>query len=182
MLATIITRAFQTLFAACVLGISISAIRWQEKGTAPATTSYSAFAGAFGLLTALVGFAAVWITMIPGLIMAAVDAFASVLLLAGGIAFAIGLRGVKCNSVHEGSTSEAALPTWDNPLINGGCFDRQDGHCIQTAYEFKDIRAHCRAVEADAAFLFLGFLACVAAAVLAFIAHRRGGSMRHSAV
>jgi len=37
-------------------------------------------------------------------------------------------------------------------------------------------------VEADSAFLFLGFLASVAAAVLCFMATRGRGSVKHSAV
>lgn len=85
MLATLITRGFQALFAVVVLGVSIHAVRWQEHGSAPAVTSYSAFAGAFGLLTALIGIASIWISVIPALIMAAVDALASLILLAGGI-------------------------------------------------------------------------------------------------
>lgn len=85
MLATFITRGFQALFAVVVLGISIHAVRWQKYGSAPAVSSYSAFAGAFGLLTALIGIVSIWVTAIPALIMAAIDALASLILLAGGI-------------------------------------------------------------------------------------------------
>lgn len=85
MLATLVTRICQLLFTAIVLGISIHAVHWQLVGKAPATTAYNAFAGALGLVTALVGLAAIWISAIPELIMAAVDALTSVLLLAGGI-------------------------------------------------------------------------------------------------
>ena len=85
MLTTLITRACQLLFTAIVLGLSISALRWQLYGSVPATTSYNAFAGAFGLLGALIGLAAIWVSAIPELIMSAVDAVASILLLAGGI-------------------------------------------------------------------------------------------------
>lgn len=85
MLATLITRACQILFTTIVLGISISAVRWQVYGSAPATTSYNAFAGAFGLLVALIGLAGIWVSVVPELIMSAVDTVTSILLLAGGI-------------------------------------------------------------------------------------------------
>jgi hypothetical protein len=73
------------VFGAVVLGLSIEAIKWQYYGAAPATSPYSAFAGAFGILVALVGIAAGFIDAIPGLIMAAVDGLATLLFLAGGI-------------------------------------------------------------------------------------------------
>lgn len=85
MIVTLATRVCQTIFAAIVLGISIHAIQWQKHGSAPSTTAFCAFAGAFGLLTSLIGLAAVFISAIPGLIMAVVDALASIMLLAGGI-------------------------------------------------------------------------------------------------
>lgn len=85
MLASLITRAFQLLFAAVVLGLSIRAAKWQATGSVPASTAFAAFAGGFAMLVTLVGIAAIWISAIPALIMSMVDALASVLLLAGGI-------------------------------------------------------------------------------------------------
>lgn len=93
MLATLGTRACQILFTTIVLGISISAARWQVYGSVPATTSYDAFAGALGLLNALIGLAGIWVSAIPELIMSAVDTITSVLLLAGGI--------VSCSQFHH---------------------------------------------------------------------------------
>jgi len=85
MLSNLIARACQVIFGAIALGFSIGAIKWQYYGTAPATSGYSAFAGAFGILTALIGIAAAFMSMIPDLIMAIVDSLASVIFLAGGI-------------------------------------------------------------------------------------------------
>ena len=81
----LIVRALQILFAIVVLGLSASAIDWQHYGSAPASSGYAAFAGAFGLIAALVGLAAVWITAISGMIMIAIDALSGLLLLAGAI-------------------------------------------------------------------------------------------------
>ena len=85
MLANLIPRGFQIVFGAVVLGLSVTAIEWQWWGTAPATSSYSAFAGAFGIFAGLVGIAAAFFEVIPQLIMGAVDALSALLLLAGGV-------------------------------------------------------------------------------------------------
>ena len=85
MLASLITRALQLIFAAIVLGLSIRAAKWQMFDSVPATTAYAAFAGGFALLVSLIGFASIWISAIPALIMSMADGLASVLLLAGGI-------------------------------------------------------------------------------------------------
>lgn len=84
-LINLVLRGLQLVFGAVVLGLSINAIQWQAIGGAPATTSYSAFAGAFCMLVALIGIAAVWINKLAGLIMAGFDTLAAVLLVAGGI-------------------------------------------------------------------------------------------------
>ncbi|TKA42390.1 hypothetical protein B0A54_06840 [Friedmanniomyces endolithicus] len=132
MIGNLIARAFQILCGAVVLGLSISAIKWQYFGSAPATTSYSAFAGAFGVLAALIGIATSFVEAIPEIIMVGVDGLAAVLLLAGGLV-----------------------------------------HAFQYSWT----------AEADSAFLFLGFLASLAAAVLCFLASRRGGrGVKSSAV
>lgn len=85
MIVTSVVRALQLLFGVVVLGLSITAIKWQFVGNAPATTVFGAVCGAFGVLAALIGAAAIFIDAIPDIIMAGVDALASVLFLAGGI-------------------------------------------------------------------------------------------------
>jgi hypothetical protein len=85
MIATLITRILQMIFAIIVLGLSIRAAQWQEIGSIPTTTAYCAFAGAFAILVTLIGFAAIWIDAIPNLIVSGLDGLASIVLLAGGI-------------------------------------------------------------------------------------------------
>lgn len=65
--------------------------------------------------------------------------------------------------------------------MNGGCH-KIDGDWFCAYQPGKPLANRCHAVQADTAFLFLGFIANVTAAILAFIAHRRGGTMKHSAV
>ena len=85
MIATLITRIFQMIFAIIVLALSVRAANWQEIGSVPTTTAYCAFAGAFALLVTIVGFASIWLTAIPKIIMSGLDGLAALLLLAGGI-------------------------------------------------------------------------------------------------
>ncbi|KAH9834684.1 marvel domain-containing protein [Teratosphaeria destructans] len=173
MLATLITRFFQLLFGACVLGLSIAAVKWQVFGSPPATSEYNAFAGACGLLVSLIGIAAVFIDAIPALIMAGIDALASIFFLAGGIAVAVGLSGVHCGMSDTELSSESK-----NFLINGGKY--HGGYGIGSKSE---LVGRCRKMEADAAFLFLGFIASAAAAALCYVGSRKGsGGLKHSAV
>ena len=79
-------RGLQLVFAAVVLGLSIHLIRGQGiDGTTPATTSYNAFVGGFGMLAALVGIVAAFVDSLNGLIMMGLDALTAVFFLAGGI-------------------------------------------------------------------------------------------------
>jgi len=84
-LPNVIARVFQIVFGAVVLGLSITAIKWQQHGSAPATSSYCAFVGALGMLAALIGAAVTFVDRIPDLIMAIVDGLAAILFVAGGI-------------------------------------------------------------------------------------------------
>ena len=43
--------------------------------------------------------------------------------------------------------------------------------------DWDEAEAHCKVIKSDTAFLFLGFAACVGAAVLCFLAHKRGRSV-----
>ncbi|KAK4565228.1 hypothetical protein LTR86_003845 [Recurvomyces mirabilis] len=169
MLPNLVTRTVQAIFSVVVLGLSITAIMWQVYGSAPSTTTYGAFAGALGVLVALIGMAHSFINLIPDLIMAAVDALASVFLLAGGIALAVGLRHTSCSDDYSTAT---------NTLINGGTRKgRGDtyyvGYPTDNAHEA--LQSRCQKIEADSVFLFLAFLVSVAAAVLCFMASKRGG-------
>ena len=83
--ASFVVRIFQIAFAACVLGFSIAAIRWQHRNSVPATNAYAMFTGAFGLLAGLLGLMAVVIDALAGVFMLTIDCLATVFFLAGGI-------------------------------------------------------------------------------------------------
>lgn len=79
-----VARGLQLICAGVVLGLSISLIKTQVYGSV-AAINYAAFTGGFGLLAGLIGIAAIFFEPLAGLVMAALDALATLFLLAGGI-------------------------------------------------------------------------------------------------
>lgn len=80
-----VLRVVQLIFAAIVLGLSIAAVRWQYYHSVPATNGFASFAGAFGVFAGLMGFAAIWISPLGGIVMSIIDSLATICFLAGGI-------------------------------------------------------------------------------------------------
>ncbi len=76
----------QLIFCAVVLGLSITLIKGQVFGSAPSQTDFSAFAGGWGMLAALVGILATTVLgMLEGIPMLVLDTLATLFLLAAGI-------------------------------------------------------------------------------------------------
>lgn len=94
-------------------------------------------------------------------------------------AFAVGLKGLSCTNIETRGTLL-------NKFVTGGCKRHKDDYkCGYLPFDDggKDqLEGRCKLVEADAAFLFLGFVASVVGAVLCLIASRRGGVGKRSAV
>ncbi|KAK4995102.1 hypothetical protein LTR66_005010 [Elasticomyces elasticus] len=160
---------WQIAFAGIVLGLSISLARHQLIGAVPATTSYSAFAGAFAMLAALIGVAAIFVEAIQGLIMPIIDALAALLLLAAGIAIAVGLKGVSCTDRFT------VIP---NKLLNGGGCVALDGGYGCAWKDDNELKGRCQKAEADAVFIFLACLVTLGLIGLAFLSRKRGGGQK----
>ena len=77
--------------------------------------------------------------------------------------FAIMLRGTDC------SNKEATL---NNGLLNGGCVERNDG-IMECSYGTKARSSRCSSAKADDAFMFIGFIFCVAAIISSLILSSR---------
>ncbi|OXV08892.1 hypothetical protein Egran_03345 [Elaphomyces granulatus] len=157
-LLTVIPRAFQFLFAIIVLGLSVTLAKGQVQGSVPATIGYGSFTGGLGFVAAVVGFAALFVGFLDGIISWALDGFAGVAFLAGGIAFAIGLQGTDC---PEDCT------TVTNALLSGGlhgsCVRNDTDGSSQVRYngDTGNLNTRCTSAKADEAFLFLGFFFCM---------------------
>ncbi|KAK1999829.1 hypothetical protein LX36DRAFT_460590 [Colletotrichum falcatum] len=160
--------------AIVALGLSADLVKGQLFGDAPTTTKYGTFTGGFGLAVAVLGLASVFIDAIPALVVMAADALSGLLLLGGGIAFAIGLRGVTC---AENKVSALA----GNELVNGGTV-MIDG----TPHRHQDMTddlllGRCKKATADQAmhFVTVGFV--ITTIVLAFLVWKNGRGSKSGA-
>lgn len=86
-------------------------------------------------------------------------------------AYAAQITGVDC-----GADEKVYHSSWESDLLNGGCVKLKDNEWCG-ADGFKQLADRCKVIEADAAFLFLAFVASVGAAVVCFLAHKRGSTV-----
>ncbi|PLB48535.1 hypothetical protein P170DRAFT_465849 [Aspergillus steynii IBT 23096] len=145
---TAVVRAFQLLFAIIVLGLSVALAKGQSVGSAPAITGYAAFTGGLGIVASLVGVAAFFISSLDGLISWAVDGLASLVFLAGGIAYAVILKDADCSDVST---------TWDNQILSGGCVKVDGDKTCSFGGEDK-LKSRCTSAKANTAFMLIDFV------------------------
>ncbi|KAJ5130723.1 uncharacterized protein N7515_006762 [Penicillium bovifimosum] len=153
-------RVFQLIFTIIVLALSVKLAKGQEVGSVPAETGYAAFTGGFGILAAIVGIAALFVDSLDGLVTMVLDGVSGLALLAGGIVYAVRLRGTSCSDYYT---------TWDNVLLNGGCIKLNSEDFVRCAYTKGQLKPRCTSATADAAFMFLGFVMCVAVVGASFV-------------
>jgi len=170
-------RFFQILFSVVVLGLSITLAKGQRHGAVPATTGYAAFAGAFGVLAGLIGIASLFVEMLNGIISWAVDGLAALILLAGGIAYTIGLKGAHC-----GTPSTLGL----NDLLNCGSTGKKNTKDYTIYCDAANEKAlsdavvgRCKEATADEVFLYMAFAITLAALAASFMFGRRKGGANY---
>ena len=79
-------RGFQVVFAAVVLGLSVSLVRGQAPGAnSPISLRYTSFVGGLSLVTAFVGIAGEFFTLIQGKISLIMDTIVALVNIAGGV-------------------------------------------------------------------------------------------------
>ncbi|KAK4099296.1 hypothetical protein N658DRAFT_475326 [Parathielavia hyrcaniae] len=105
-------RGLIFLCSVTVLGLAAAMISNQVVDSAPVTTRYSTFTGGFGMIVCGVGALGLFVSFIPDLVPLVLDGLMGLLFLAGGIAWAVGLRSVgNCDNYDEMLRS---------PLLNQG--------------------------------------------------------------
>lgn len=82
---TFALRGAQLLFSVVVLGLSVGLIKDHKIGSLPIPLGYAAFVGGITLLGAFIGIASNWVELLQGIIGAGIDAFLTLLNIAGGI-------------------------------------------------------------------------------------------------
>jgi hypothetical protein len=145
-----------------IVGISAVLHKQQVFGSAPTTISYSIFTGVFGMVVALLNIVPLFVTRIPALVPMVVDAIAALLLLAGGIAWAVGLKGVKCAAAYYNKLH-------DNHLINEGCDKTFNGCGVDYRHQgekdatkfaqevLSTMKSRCHSGRADEIIQFVAF-------------------------
>ncbi|KAL8823542.1 MAG: hypothetical protein Q9191_005760 [Dirinaria sp. TL-2023a] len=159
-------RGLELAFSVIVLGLSANLVATQHFGGAPATTNYEVFVGIIGIVAALVGLAASFISALGGIVALALDGLTALFLFAGGIAFAARIpTSCSCNQPHGLCTHLT-----HNNIVNGGVVTNE--HAVS---DNVDRVGRCRQAQADTAFIWFAWAAFCASAFFSFLAWRRGG-------
>jgi hypothetical protein len=138
-----------------------------------------------------VGFVALFIDSLEGLVTWALDGLASLAFLAGGLvchnprvyihiyklnshilqAYAITLRGTDCSD---------PTTTWNNVLLSGGCVTMTHGQqdCFYADTDPGKLNSRCSSAKADSAFMFIDFVVCIAIIACSFFLSGNRGSYR----
>ncbi|KAJ4414255.1 hypothetical protein N0V82_008037 [Gnomoniopsis sp. IMI 355080] len=158
----------------------------QQYGDAPTTTRFSVFVGAFGMIVGALGLVAVFIDRIPSLVPMIADGLGALFFLAGGIAWAVAMKGQSCSA-----TSVKQL--YGNALLNQGCPPNQQTsstegpYCYVAGTQKEDgwplsslwpnpLKGICEKAFANETFQFVGFASFVILIGLGYLQARRKGS------
>ena len=165
----------QFLFAVVVLGLAVTLVKAQVYGDAPTTTKYSTFTGGFGILAAAAGAVGLFVEAVPDLFNIALDGLSGLLFLAGGIAWAVGMKGINCTTL----TGENINNMVENGLMNQGkeagfygFYDRNKS----SEDNYNTLAGNCKKGFSDEIIQFLSFLVALGLVGVGYVRMRRGTS------
>ncbi|KAK3687223.1 marvel domain-containing protein [Podospora appendiculata] len=171
-------RGLQFVFAIVILGLAVTLFKQQVYGSAPTTTTYSIFTGAFGIIVAVAGVAGLLVDAIPSIVNLVLDGVLGILFLGGGIAWAVGLKGINCKS-QETQNAQSML---FNGLLNQGSTDAGHGNYYGVADGattpeeiFDRLTSNCQKAMADEVVQFISFGLAIGLVVVTFLNRRKGG-------
>jgi len=174
-------RGLQILLSIVVLGLAATLINAQVYGKPPTTISYSSFTGALGIIVGVIGVAGLFLTSIPEIAVIVLDGLLGVFFLAGGIAYAVGLKGTSCTD----RSVENVDSTGTNPLISEGQTTYPNGipgyGIEQGLNSLEDlpeltvrVLGRCKQVLSDEIIQFVLFALAIGFLVLGFLRMRKG--------
>ncbi|KAJ4286715.1 hypothetical protein N0V90_012967 [Kalmusia sp. IMI 367209] len=167
-------RGFQIVFASVVLGLSVGLIRGQAKGlNSPISLRYASFVGGVSLITAFVGIAAEWISVLQGMIGLAIDGVVTLINIAGGVLLAIQIGNSKCGDTSYDNRQKLL----DNHLFSGGCGKGANGQRLcYNELEGREgkVNERCKECQADTVFMFFIVAILLASSVMTFLRTRKG--------
>jgi len=185
------SRGIQAILSIAVLGLAVTIVKqqWKEHDSrfsdAPTPPKYSSFTGAFGIIVSAIGIASLYSTMIPEIAVMVLDALLGIFFLAGGIAYAVGLKEVSCTD----DSAANYLKMRKNPLLNEGSMkiegipsygieQRLDGDAI-----IYGLLSNCKRVLSDEILQFVMFGLAFGFLALGYLRLRKGsGGPTSSAV
>ncbi|KAK4140828.1 marvel domain-containing protein [Dichotomopilus funicola] len=177
--AAFVLRGLLFLTSLTILALAVTLIKGQVLDTSPVTTRYTTFTGGFGMITSGLGLLLLSLpsleTSLPQLVPIALDTLTSLFFAAGGIAWAVGLRGVDGCSNYPNMLF--------NPLLNQGSVDLGNG---KTAYGvigdgdddgaiMGKLKGNCQRAQADEVLQFICFGFALSLVIDAVLVMRRGG-------
>ncbi|EGY14719.1 hypothetical protein VDGD_05883 [Verticillium dahliae] len=157
----------QTIFALVALALSIDLLRGQLDGAPPGSIQFAVFVGSVGLVVALLGLAGMFVDKIPSNVVMVFDVMSGLLLIGGGIAYAVALGGIECER-HESSDEVVGKDWWESPIVNAGS---QNYHGTRKL----DLR-RCQKAYANQAIQFACAVTALGTAFLCYLAWRRTGA------
>lgn len=127
------------------------------------------------MIAGAIGLVAVFFDRVPSLVPMVTDGLGALFFLAGGIAWAVGMKGQTC------SLSDADK-LFENPLLNQGCYPIDGGtYCYVLGADgspdaaWDKLQGVCRKAFANETFLFVGFASFLVLIALSFLQSKRKG-------
>ncbi|CRK06275.1 hypothetical protein BN1723_001707 [Verticillium longisporum] len=147
----------QAIFALVALALSVDLLRGQLYGTPPGSIQFAVFVGSVGLVVALLGLAGMFVDKIPSNVVMVFDVMSGLLLIGGGIAYAVALGGIECEW-HENLDEVEGDDWWESPIVNAGSENyhgtrKLDLRRCQKAYANQSIQFACAVTALGTAFL-----------------------------
>ncbi|KAI0113619.1 hypothetical protein GGR51DRAFT_568196 [Nemania sp. FL0031] len=167
-------RAFLLFIAAIVIGLSVTLAKQQVIGPVPPETGFGTFVGAAGFFASALGLADLWFDRINGMFLMGLDAFVSVLYLAGAISLTVAMKDVpSCTSASDLATYLRGT----NKILSGGCvYDGDDALCPHAlSADGKDLTiGRCQMAQVDFVLEYTGFVFGLLMLCVGYLLCRRG--------
>ncbi|KAH8895726.1 hypothetical protein GQ53DRAFT_31400 [Thozetella sp. PMI_491] len=175
----IVGRVIQCILSIAILGLSASAIAAWVIPPAPTTPKYADFVGAFGIIVAVIGVVSLYVQRISPKIPMGLDAVLALLMLAAGIAYAVGLKGVNCGDEKQFFT------LIDNSLINWGSEPTSSGTYYGVYKDTTDgevawgrLSDNCKKAFGNELLNFIAFAWSLLMLGLDYVLMRKGGASK----
>ncbi|KAK4180883.1 marvel domain-containing protein [Triangularia setosa] len=177
---TAVFRALQLLLSITILALSLTFLKAQVYGDPPTTTKFTVFVASFTIFISVANLlGAIWWTwlegLVPTIVLLGLDGVATLLFIAAGIAWTVGLKDTQsCSNDRK---------MYVTALINGGTIDVGEGSLAGFVQQddsedsaLERLQGLCNKAVANQSLMFVvGVALCGGLVALGFWRHKRGG-------